>query len=276
MTYKSKPMLARAETSEGPLAAQQARAILCTTPTQHTKTGLQHDTNPQDHKMWENTPIWSQALEGSSGYQVGRTAPCGSSICSYGGANTRHQHDWLGSSRFGRFCRFGFQHPVSYSRSNIVGGGKHYGHFSCCGYLSLQMVRNRRAPRSVYGFTSANRISLSGISCSLLSKCHPAEYREAKYYQHTYIRRMDYVSSNANISLLVSNGNFYAEGVLTGHCTRPVSSAGNGAGRGGYGFSLSLISFLIESCERPMMENAGEYGNRLSRNSANKTAGASA
>lgn len=253
-----------------------AHATLCTTPTQHTKTGLQHDTNTQDHKIWENTPIWSQALESCSGYQVGRTAPCSSSICSHGGTSTRHQYDWLGSRRFGRFSRLSFQHSVSYSRSDIVGWGKYYGYSGSCSYLPLQMVRNRRAPGSVYGFTSANRISLSGISCSLLPECHPAEYREAKYYQPTYIRRMDYVSSNANISVPCSNGNFYAEGALIGHCTRPVSSAGNGAGRGGYGFSLSLISFLIESCERPMMENAGEYGNRLSRTSANKMAGASA
>lgn len=240
------------------------RATICTTLTQHTKTGLQNDTNTQDHTIRENTPIWSQALESCSGYQVGRTASCSTSICSHGGTSTRHQYDWLGSRRFGRFSRLSFQHSVSHSWSNLVSWGKYYGYSGSGSYLPLQMVRNRRAPGSVYGFTSANRISLSGISCSLLPECHPAEYREAKYYQPTHIRRMDNVSSNANISVSCSNGNFYAEGALIGHCTRPVSSAGNGAGRGGYGFSLSLISFLIESVGSPMMEGAGGFCKGLS------------
>lgn len=63
---------------------------------------------------------------------------------------------------------------------------------------------------------------------------------------------------------------------LTGGWYDPcsVGDGRGGLGRGGAGPLAK--NFLLESCERPRMEKVGEYDNRLSRNAANKMAGASA
>lgn len=265
-------MLARATRGKWPLAAPPPRATICATPTQHTKAGLQHDAG-------NNRRL--SALAGTRSSTASRKMYNSPANATCMGARPSHFHFGLGQRRSSGNVGFGGGQPVKRPAQPDN---------SALAYIWLQRI----CACSNFHFLSQSCFAAYGMvfrrsECSQPSKIywHNKQRRNATFHDKWVSRSTatkrhhnpSYGSKLADRMVVVfvytacchpirdTSGDFnYLALPLVGTNPPKTLLLGNcGGGAGFLSVELPDISFLIESCERPMMENAGEYGNRFSR-----------
>lgn len=203
------------------------------------------------------------SMESNAGSALGRAE----AICSgkrFGwSANARHNYIGLGCGEYCASSIPSFQQPVSSSRLLIAGWRKHCWLSCRNSSLSNKMGRNgspatKNTGNGVRYRTGMPAIIGSLLSCSDQKKC--LSIISHKQISGSFMVNI-FINADNCLAFPVNPSKDYALGVCSGVCTRSESSAGNGRGQF---FSLSLISFLIESVASPMMEGAGALGNRCS------------
>lgn len=302
-------MLARALSSEWLLAEQQARATLCTTPTQHTKTGLQHDAGNKSFKSWSGRGRLSSLESKRSTCSGGKTNSL-SVISAQSYTGTCDKHSWLDKCRSVGDISANRREDIQ--RTDIFGGSlldtvcaqhhcairnSHILSLLCSAKNEMGVRRNRpnmatgdcgEQPKRVFHNTGHGRSKSKGGQverCNSIGFGRKSAFRVGVVFIHPRNRCSINTDDRSAVSHQVRgdyslfSGGGDGGGVGTPKITCPNTPLVSGGGDGGGGAALldsSATVFLLESCERPMMEKAGEYGNRLSRTSANKMAGASA
>lgn len=274
-------MLARALSSEWLLAAQQAHATLCATPTQHTKTGLQHDAGTEGyhlHRGWRGRYGWITSVACKAGCRSSQAKNGISEHISGYHYGTCHTGTKLERNSFLRFfsLRSSTRIYLDAFNSGVVWG--YNNHMRIGGVKAKRLGAPNSNTRMVFRNKILQRIGNYRVYCPQLSNGH-TEKSEKNYLLFTLVNGiMVWVRHDANLSYFGSYHNqeitYHYAG--RGPCFVSRCGAGTwlGGGAGAGAFAISFpFSDIWTFSEWKTREESSNY---LSRTSANKMAGASA